>query len=60
MAVFASSPKVFLFNDDNSIWMLNDGIDSWLFPVLLIPLYQLLYCTDVFAAVVPVCYDALV
>ena len=37
------SPTVTLFNNDKSMWvMLNDGIESWFFPLLLIPLYQLL------------------
>ena len=34
-------PKVILFNDD-IFWLLDQEIISWLFPVLLIPLYQLL------------------
>ena len=40
------SSMVNLFNDDNqmnlSIWVLSQAISDWLFPVLLIPLYQLL------------------
>ena len=32
-----------LFNDDNeSILMLNIAFNDWMFPILLIPLYQLL------------------
>ena len=36
------SPTIYLFNDDGKILILNVAIVSWLFPVLLIPLYQLL------------------
>ena len=36
------SPTVYLFNDNDIILILNVAIVSWLFPVLLIPLYQLL------------------
>ena len=44
--VTLESSMVNLFNDDNqmnlSIWVLSQAISDWLFPVLLIPLYQLL------------------
>ena len=36
------SPKVFLFNDNVSISVWNQTFSTWLFPLLLIPLYQLL------------------
>ena len=36
------SPTMYLFNDDKISLILNVAIVSWLFPVLLIPLYQLL------------------
>ena len=35
-------PTVYLFNDVESILVMNEGIKYFLFPVLLIPLYQLL------------------
>ena len=42
VTVSGISPTVYLFNDDKSIVILNAAIKSWLFPILLIPLYQLL------------------
>ena len=37
-------PRVYLFddNDSNIVFVVNKAISNWLFPVLLIPLYQLL------------------
>ena len=40
--VLELSPKVYLFNDIDSISFWNETFLYWLFPVLLIPLYQLL------------------
>ena len=37
-----SSPSMFLFKDYDSNLILNKAIINWLFPVVLIPLYQLL------------------
>ena len=34
-------PVIYVFNNNESILFLNDAIVSWLFPVLLIPFYQL-------------------
>ena len=42
MYTLQSSPTVYLFNDDDSNRVFNFEIVYWLFPVLLIPLYQFL------------------
>ena len=45
VTVLGLTPEVFLFNasnESNKIWLLNDAVIYWLFPVLLLPLYQLL------------------
>ena len=42
VSVLEVSPKIYLFNDDHRSIALNRAIPNWLFPVLLIPLYQLL------------------
>ena len=42
VCILEVSPIVYLFNYNRHISVLNDGIVSWLFPLLLIPLYQLL------------------
>ena len=61
VAVLGFGPNVYLFDNNIIAKMpLWNAIVSWLFPVLLIPLVTSSYCTDVFAAVVQVCYDALV
>ena len=36
------SMLVYLFYDNGGNWLLNESISDWLFPLLLIPLYQLL------------------
>ena len=41
-SVLQGSPVVYLINDEYRISVLNQGIVYWLFPLLLIPLYQLL------------------
>ena len=41
--IFEGYLTVYLFNNgDGGIWVLNHAIQDWLFPVVLIPLYQLL------------------
>ena len=44
VSVLEVSPRVYLFTDDYESFALNRAITNWLFPVLLIPLYQLLLC----------------
>ena len=42
VSILKISHTVYLFDDDERIQMLNITIASWLFPLLLIPIYQLL------------------
>ena len=42
VSLLGVSPRVYLFKDDHQSFALNRAITNWLFPIILIPLYQLL------------------